>query len=158
MDHQSTRGLQQFRNFVAIKFQLYNSLLTSLPFHLIEKTVILLSMLLNKFELGYKRKQRPVLIPSVFEYEDFIRDPASGAMVANSATGYRIEPASFVTTAHRGRAAPWDELAAQRDVTRRAQPYAAASPVFRYSLVAFAACVVASVVVWSFGRRALRRH
>ena len=39
MDHQSTRGLQQFKNLVGIKFQLYNSLFTSLPFHRIEKTL-----------------------------------------------------------------------------------------------------------------------
>ena len=62
MDHQSTRGVQQFRNFVAIKFQLYNSLFTSLPFHRIEKTGILLSMLLNNCEEGYKRKLSPVQI------------------------------------------------------------------------------------------------
>ena len=42
MDHQSSRGLQQFKNYVGIKFQLYNSLFTSLPFHRIEKTGILL--------------------------------------------------------------------------------------------------------------------
>lgn len=59
MHQQSTRGLQQFRNFVAIKFQLYNSLFTSLPFHRIEKTGILLSLLLNNCEEGYKKKQSP---------------------------------------------------------------------------------------------------
>ena len=66
MDHQSTRGVQQFRNFVAIKFQLYNSLFTSLPFHRIEKTGILLSMLLNNCEEGYKRKLSPVQILEEF--------------------------------------------------------------------------------------------
>ena len=40
MDHQSSKGLQQFKNNVGIKFQLYNSLFTSLPFHRIEKTGI----------------------------------------------------------------------------------------------------------------------
>jgi phosphoenolpyruvate carboxylase len=59
MDHQSTRGLQQFKNLVGIKFQLYNSLFTSLPFHRIEKTGILLSLLLNNCEEGYKKKQSP---------------------------------------------------------------------------------------------------
>src|SRR3989337_3672244 len=59
MDHQSTRGLQQFKNFVGIKLQLYNSLFTSLPFHRIEKTGILLSLLLNNCEEGYKKKQSP---------------------------------------------------------------------------------------------------
>ncbi len=66
MDHQSSRGVQQFKNFVAIKFQLYNSLFTSLPFHRIEKTGILLSMLLNNCEEGYKRKQSPSQILQEF--------------------------------------------------------------------------------------------
>lgn len=66
IDHKSTRGLQQFRNFVAIKFQLYNSLFTSLPFHRIEKTGILLSMLLNNCEEGYKKKMSPVQILDEF--------------------------------------------------------------------------------------------
>src|SRR4030095_15207042 len=59
MDHQSSRGLQQFKNSVGIKFQLYNSLFTSLPFHRIEKTGILLSLLLNNCEEGYKKKMSP---------------------------------------------------------------------------------------------------
>ena len=62
MDHQSSRGLQQFKNLVGIKFQLYNSLFTSLPFHRIEKTGILLSLLLNNCEEGYKKKQSPTEI------------------------------------------------------------------------------------------------
>ena len=59
MDHSSNRGLQQFRNEVGIKFQLYNSLFTSLPFHRIEKTGILLSLLSNNCEEGYKKKGEP---------------------------------------------------------------------------------------------------
>ena len=62
MDHHSSRGLQQFRNEVGIRFQLYNSLFTSLPFHRIEKTGILLSLLSNNCEEGYKRKLSPVEI------------------------------------------------------------------------------------------------
>ncbi|HEX7844390.1 MAG TPA: phosphoenolpyruvate carboxylase, partial [Chitinophagaceae bacterium] len=62
MDHSSNRGLQQFRNEVGIKFQLYNSLFTSLPFHRIEKTGILLSLLSNNCEEGYKKKLSPVEI------------------------------------------------------------------------------------------------
>ncbi|MDO9374234.1 MAG: phosphoenolpyruvate carboxylase [Ferruginibacter sp.] len=62
MDHVSTRGLQHFKNLVGIKFQLYNSLFTSLPFHRIEKTGILLSLLLNNCEEGYKKKQSPTEI------------------------------------------------------------------------------------------------
>lgn len=59
MDHQSSRGLQQFKNSVGIKFQLYNSLFTSLPFHRIEKTGVYLSLLLNHCEEGYKKKSSP---------------------------------------------------------------------------------------------------
>ena len=62
MDHQSTRGLQQFKNLVGTKFQLYNGLFTSLPFHRIEKTGILLSLLSNNCEEGYKKKQSPTEI------------------------------------------------------------------------------------------------
>ena len=59
MDHQSSRGLQQFKNNVGLKFQLYNSLFTSLPFHRIEKTGILLALLLSHCEEGYKKKKSP---------------------------------------------------------------------------------------------------
>jgi len=59
MDHQSNRALQQFRNEIGIKFQLYNSLFTSLPFHRIEKTGILLSLLSNNCEEGYKKRSSP---------------------------------------------------------------------------------------------------
>jgi len=54
--------LQQFKNLVGIRFQLYNSLFTSLPFHRIERTGILLSLLLNNSEDGYKKKMSPVEI------------------------------------------------------------------------------------------------
>jgi phosphoenolpyruvate carboxylase len=68
MDRQSSLALQQFKNHVGIKFQLYNSLFTSLPFHRIEKTGILLSLLLNFCEEGYKKKLSPVqIIEDFFE-------------------------------------------------------------------------------------------
>src|ERR1700761_5182628 len=66
MRYKSSPGLQQFKNLVGIKFQLYNSLFTSLPFHRIEKTGILLSMLLTFCEEGYKRKQSPEQILEEF--------------------------------------------------------------------------------------------
>ncbi len=66
MDQSSNRALQQFRNEVGIKFQLYNSLFTSLPFHRIEKTGILLSLLSNICEEGYKKKQSPAEIIEEF--------------------------------------------------------------------------------------------
>jgi phosphoenolpyruvate carboxylase len=59
MDNQASRGLQHFKNYVGIKFQLYNSLFTSLPFHRIEKTGILLSLFVNICEEGYKKKLSP---------------------------------------------------------------------------------------------------
>ena len=62
MDHQSGRALQQFKSEVGIRFQLYNSLFTSLPFHRIEKTGILLSLLSNNCEEGYKRRLSPASI------------------------------------------------------------------------------------------------
>src|ERR1700712_2601361 len=66
MDNQASRGLQHFKNYVGIKFQLYNSLFTSLPFHRIEKTGILLSLFLNHCEEGYKKKQSPLQIIEEF--------------------------------------------------------------------------------------------
>src|SRR4030095_7706990 len=62
MEHQLSKGLQQFKNYVGIKFQLYNSLFTSLPFHRIEKTGILLSLFQNNCEEGYKKKLSPAEI------------------------------------------------------------------------------------------------
>ena len=72
MNYQLTPGLQQFRNLVGIKFQLYNSLFTSLPFHRIEKTGILLSLLLTYCEDSYKKKQSPEEI-----IEDFFKKHTS---------------------------------------------------------------------------------
>jgi phosphoenolpyruvate carboxylase len=66
MNYQPSQGLQQFKNLVGIKFQLYNSLFTSLPFHRIEKTGILLSLLLTICEEGYKKKQSPQQILEEF--------------------------------------------------------------------------------------------
>jgi len=62
----SNTNLQTFKNLVGIKFQLYNSLFTSLPFHRIEKTGILVSMLLLNCEDGYKKKKSPVEIIEEF--------------------------------------------------------------------------------------------
>lgn len=66
MNHSSVKGLAAFNNLVGIKFQLYNSLFTALPFHRIEKTGILLSLLLNICEDGYARKQSPEQIIRMF--------------------------------------------------------------------------------------------
>ena len=66
MDQQANRALQQFREEVGIRFQLYNSLFTSLPFHRIEKTGILLSLLSNNCEEGYKKNLSPIRIIDEF--------------------------------------------------------------------------------------------
>lgn len=68
MSHSSNQALQQFKNLVGIKFQLYNSLFTSLPFHRIEKTGIMLSLLLANCEEGYKKNLSPLEI-----MEDFFK-------------------------------------------------------------------------------------
>lgn len=68
MDISGAQSLQEFKNQVALKFQLYNSLFTSLPFHRIEKTGILLSLLLTNCEDGYKKNASPVdIIRQFFE-------------------------------------------------------------------------------------------
>ncbi len=66
MSNAYSAALQQFKNEVGIKFQLYNSLFTSLPFHRIEKTGILLSLLLSICEEGFKKKQTPLEIIDEF--------------------------------------------------------------------------------------------
>ena len=66
MDHLAARALDNFKNHVGIKFQLYNSLFTSLPFHRIEKTGILLSMFLNHAEEEYRKKKSPSQIVEDF--------------------------------------------------------------------------------------------
>src|SRR5260221_12493498 len=66
MEPQSSPALQQFKNFVGIKFQLYNSLFTSLPFHRIERTGILLSLFQIVCEDGFKKKLSPVQIVELF--------------------------------------------------------------------------------------------
>ena len=59
MSQTTSPALHQFKQLVGIKFQLYNSLFTSLPFHRIEKTGIFLSMFNSICEEGYKKKQSP---------------------------------------------------------------------------------------------------
>jgi len=66
MDQVSLRELENFKNQVGIKFQLYNSLFISLPFHRIEKTGILLSLFLNTCEEGYAKNMSPAQIVDDF--------------------------------------------------------------------------------------------
>src|SRR6478735_7050333 len=66
MSKLSSAALQEFKNHVALKFQLYNSLFTSLPFHRIEKTGVLLSLFLLQCEEGFGRKESPAEIINHF--------------------------------------------------------------------------------------------
>jgi phosphoenolpyruvate carboxylase len=70
MDRHASQSLHNFNNYVGIKFQLYNSLFTSLPFYRIEKTGMLLSFFLNICEEGYKKKMSPVEIIDEFFLKD----------------------------------------------------------------------------------------
>lgn len=66
--------LPQFKDKVAVRFQLYNSLFTSLPFHRIEKTGIWLSLFLIHCEEGYKKSKSPVELIESFlsQYTSYI--------------------------------------------------------------------------------------
>ena len=58
--------LDLFKNNVGVRFQLYNSLFTALPFHKIEKTGILLTLFLLHCEENYKKHQSPIDIVNSF--------------------------------------------------------------------------------------------
>jgi phosphoenolpyruvate carboxylase len=58
----SNNTLEVFKNFVGIKFEMYNSLFTSLPFQRVEKTGILLSLFLLHCEEGFKKNLSPTQI------------------------------------------------------------------------------------------------
>lgn len=66
MNQSSSQALTLFKNQVGLKYQLYNSLFTSLPFHRIEKTGILLSLLLSNCEDGYLKRMSPTEIIQEF--------------------------------------------------------------------------------------------
>lgn len=66
MDSNFSDALQVFKNNVAIKFQLFNSLFISLPFHRIENTGVHLSLLLENCAEGYKRNESPQHIIETF--------------------------------------------------------------------------------------------
>ncbi|MDQ3534997.1 MAG: phosphoenolpyruvate carboxylase [Bacteroidota bacterium] len=61
--------LQLFKNHVGLKFQLYNSLFTSLPFHRVEKTGVLLSLFLLHCEEGFSKGQSPIDIINSFLHQ-----------------------------------------------------------------------------------------
>ncbi|RNI21950.1 phosphoenolpyruvate carboxylase [Rufibacter latericius] len=66
MDGSSNSALQTYDKHVGLKFQLYNSLFTSLPFHRVEKTGVLLSIFLLHCEEGFAKEQSPTDIISTF--------------------------------------------------------------------------------------------
>ena len=71
MNHDSVSSLQNFKNLVALKYQLYNSLFTSLPFYGIEKTGMLLSLFINFCEEGFEKKMSPEeIIEDFFSKQD----------------------------------------------------------------------------------------
>lgn len=76
MDYLTTKALDSFDGLVALKFQLYNSLFTALPFHKIEKTGILLSLLSKNCEEDYLKGHSPTqIIDSFFEKQTTYVDP-----------------------------------------------------------------------------------
>jgi phosphoenolpyruvate carboxylase len=66
MDGSANSALQTYDKHVGLKFQLYNSLFTSLPFHRVEKTGVLLSIFLLHCEEGYEKGQSPAEIIQTF--------------------------------------------------------------------------------------------
>ncbi|GAB3814310.1 hypothetical protein GCM10028895_07300 [Pontibacter rugosus] len=52
-------SLEVFQNRVGTRFEMYNSLFTSLPFHRVEKTGVLLSLFVLHCEEGYQKQQSP---------------------------------------------------------------------------------------------------
>jgi len=66
MDIATSGSLRHFKTEVGTRFQLYNSLFTSLPFHKMEKTGILLSLFSNYCEEGFDQFSSPTEIINRF--------------------------------------------------------------------------------------------
>lgn len=66
MNPSDNSSLNIFNKEVGLKFQLYNSLFTALPFHKVEKTGVLVSIFLLHCEEGYEAGKSPVEIISSF--------------------------------------------------------------------------------------------
>ncbi len=68
MGTDTLNSMENFNNNVVVKFQLYNSLFSSLPFHRIERTGILLSLFQNDCEDGFTNLLSPTdIIESFFD-------------------------------------------------------------------------------------------
>jgi phosphoenolpyruvate carboxylase len=63
-------SLEVFNKEVALKFQLYNSLFTALPFHKVEKTGVFVSLFLIHCEEGYQKNHSPADIVRTFMEEN----------------------------------------------------------------------------------------
>ncbi len=64
----SNGSLHKFRNLVGFKYEMYNSLFSSLPFYRVEKTGVLLSLFLLHCEEGLKKESSPnEIIDSFFK-------------------------------------------------------------------------------------------
>ncbi|MBA9076336.1 MULTISPECIES: phosphoenolpyruvate carboxylase [Rufibacter] len=59
MDGSAISALQTYDKHVGLKFQLYNSLFTALPFHRVEKTGVLLAIFLIHCEEGFAKELSP---------------------------------------------------------------------------------------------------
>lgn len=68
MEHSTNSKIQTYNQQVGLKFQLYNSLFTALPFHRVEKTGVLLSSFLLHCEEGFEQGKSPMdIIQSFFQ-------------------------------------------------------------------------------------------
>ena len=65
-DQSQNSAVEVFRNQVGTRFEMYNSLFSSLPFHRVEKTGVLLSLFVLHCEEGYQRKSGPEEIIRTF--------------------------------------------------------------------------------------------
>ncbi|MCU7694565.1 phosphoenolpyruvate carboxylase [Haoranjiania flava] len=76
MNYTYNKSLTEFKNLVGTRFQLYNSLFTSLPFHKVEKTGVLLSLFLLHCEEGYVKGKNPMELVDSFlsEYAHYSRE------------------------------------------------------------------------------------
>lgn len=66
MNSSANGTLQVFKNLVGTKYEMYNSLFSSLPFHKVEKTGVLLSLFLLLCEEGFAKGKSPSAIIESF--------------------------------------------------------------------------------------------
>ncbi|MCC9166945.1 phosphoenolpyruvate carboxylase [Pontibacter harenae] len=73
MNNSTNSTVQIYNKQVGLKFQIYNSLFTALPFHRVERTGVLLSFFLLHCEEGFSKQQSPTEIINSFvkQYTSF---------------------------------------------------------------------------------------